>query len=102
MTNAATMSLLSTVISQTALFSSCIDETTLEQIMPIVRGHNVLDAKVAPQWLQFMRNRRYSIILIRIGDAKIVRGRRGATEARGFRPIAVVHPPGVARKSRLI
>jgi hypothetical protein len=59
------------VIRPTALFSLRIDETAFEQIMPIVHRHNVLDANVVPQWLQLSRNRYYSIILIRIGDAKI-------------------------------
>jgi hypothetical protein len=59
------MPLLSTVIRPTAFFSSQSDEATLGQIMPIVRRHNVLDAKVVPQWQQFLRNR--WIILFRIG-----------------------------------
>ena len=67
MTNAAgPMPRLSTVIRLSAVLSSRSDETTLRA--DLIRRHNVLDAKVVPQWLQFLWNR--WIILFRIGYAK--------------------------------
>jgi hypothetical protein len=91
---------LSTVIRPSAFLSSRSDETTLGA--DLIRRHNVLDAKVVPQWLQFLRNR--WIILFRIRYAKN-RTRAlwwSTSEAGGSRPIAVFHPPGKARKSRPI
>ena len=98
MTNAAgSMPLLSTVIRPMAFFSSHSDEATLGQIMPIVRRHNVLDAKVVPRWLQ-LRNR--WIILFRIGYAKNRTGALwwSASEAGGLGPsLPFIHRASLGR-----